>query len=146
MKRINEFLSDYEAGPNISNAVVEEVILKKKSKILEMKITSDKYIEFSEIEGLNNFIKERFVLNDSKVTIIYTDDVKKKPVEEAIKDMIYIMGDRHPLLKAALNNCEYEINNNTINFNFKIVVSYILKSLNYNKEIQDILKSLCGNT
>ena len=64
MKRINEVFSDYEAGFNISNAIVDGVVLKKKSKILELKITSDKYIEFSEIEGLNNFIKERFVLND----------------------------------------------------------------------------------
>ena len=126
MKRINEVFSDYEAGFNISNAIVDGVVLKKKSKILELKITSDKYIEFSEIEGLNNFIKERFVLNDSKITIMYIDEVKQKPIEETFENIMTRFGDKHPLLKAALNSCEYEIKDNKINFNFnKTLYIYI---------------------
>ena len=146
MKRINEVFSDYEAGCNISNAIVDGVVLKKKSKILELKITSDKYIEFSEIEGLNNFIKERFVLNDSKITIMYTDEVQQKPIEEAFENIMLILSDKHPLLKAALNSCEYEIKDNKINFNFKIVVSHMLKELNYDKEIQDFLRNMYGKS
>ena len=146
MKRINEVFSDYEAGFNISNAIVDGVVLKKKSKILELKITSDKYIEFSEIEGLNNFIKERFVLNDSKITIMYTDEVKQKPIEETFENIMTRFGDKHPLLKAALNSCEYEIKDNKINFNFKIVVSHMLKELNYDKEIQDVLRNMYGKS
>ncbi len=146
MKRINEVFSDYEAGFTISNAIVDGVVLKKKSKILELKITSDKYIEFSEIEGLNNFIKERFVLNDSKITIMYTDEVKQKPIEETFENIMTRFGDKHPLLKAALNSCEYEIKDNKINFNFKIVVSHMLKELNYDKEIQDVLRNMYGKS
>ena len=52
MKRINEIFSDYEAGGNINTAIVESVVLRKRTKTLEMKISSDKYIEIGEIEEL----------------------------------------------------------------------------------------------
>ena len=58
---------------------------------------------------------------------MYTDEVKQKPIEETFENIMTRFGDKHPLLKAALNSCEYEIKDNKINFNFKIVVSHMLK-------------------
>ena len=45
MKRINEVFSDYKSGGNINTALVESAVLNKKINTLEMKISSDKYIE-----------------------------------------------------------------------------------------------------
>ncbi|NMC61172.1 MAG: hypothetical protein GYA51_17590, partial [Candidatus Methanofastidiosa archaeon] len=69
MKRINEIFSDYEASGNINTAIVESVVLRKKSKRLEMEISSDKYIEIREFEGLNRFIRKRFALEDSIIAV-----------------------------------------------------------------------------
>ena len=49
MKRINEIFSDCGVGGNINTAIVESVVLRKKTKTLEMKISSDKYIEIKEL-------------------------------------------------------------------------------------------------
>ncbi len=50
MKKINEAFSDYELGGSINTAVIESVTLRKKTKVLEMEISSNEYIEIGEIQ------------------------------------------------------------------------------------------------
>lgn len=146
MKRIDEIFSDYKAGSNISSALVEGVVLKKKTKTLEMKICSDRHIEIGEIEELNDFIKKRFYLNDSKITIEYKEGMKPKAIEDEIKDIIYWLANKHPFLKAGINNCEYEITDKSINFSFNMVLSKMMMDLNYDKKIHDSIKALYGKS
>ncbi len=144
MKKINEIFSDYEAGGNINTAVVESVVLIKKTKTLEMKISSDKYIEISEVEGLNNFIRERFTLKDSRIAVNYAEGINKKPIEEELQHIVFSVANRYPALKAVINSSEYEVDTNTINFNFKIPVSGFLKAMDYDKKIYKAIKNLYG--
>ena len=88
MKRVSEVFCDFDEGITIRNAIVENAIIRKKSKTLELVISSDEYIEVNEIETLNDFIKDRFVLKDSKITINYTKEVEKKPIEEEIHNIM----------------------------------------------------------
>ena len=60
LRKINEIFSDYKVDGNISTATVQAAVLKKKSKVLEIKLSSDKYINVKEIEGFNAFIKKIF--------------------------------------------------------------------------------------
>ena len=146
MKRINEIFSDYKAGGNINTAVVESVVLSKKSKTLEMSISSDKYIEIKEFEYLNKFIRERFALNDAKIAVKYIDGTHKRPIEEEIKNIVTSVADNYPALRAVLNNSEYEVADNTINFNFRMAVSGFLKSMDYDKKIHKAIKNLYGTS
>jgi len=144
MKRVNEAFSDYKLGGNINTAFIESVSLRKRTKVLEMEISSDNYIEIGEIESFSNFIKERFELNDSKITVKYTEEVKIRPIEEELKNIILSMSKKYPALKAAANNSEYEVVGNTITFNFKIPVSVFLKTMEYDKEINKVIKYMYG--
>lgn len=145
MKRINEIFSDYTSDGNINTAVVEAVVLRKKTKTLEMKISSDKYIEIKEFEYLNKFIRKRFALEDSVITVNYADGTNKKPIEDEMKNIVFSIAHKYPALKAVLlNSCEYEVDNNNINFNFKIAVTEFLKTMDYDKKIQKAIKDLYG--
>jgi DNA polymerase-3 subunit alpha (Gram-positive type) len=146
VKRINEIFSDYEARGNMNTAIVESVVLSKKSKRLEMEISSDKYIEIREFEYLNRFIRKRFVLEDSIIAVKYADGIDKKPIEEEIENIVLTLVDKNPVLKTVINNSEYEVNKNTINFNFKVAVSGFLKAMNYDKELHKAIKNLYGTT
>jgi DNA polymerase-3 subunit alpha (Gram-positive type) len=146
MKKINEIFSDYNARGNITNALVESVVLSKKSKKLELKISSDKYIDIKEFDGLNRFIKQRFALNDSVISVNYADGTDKKPIEEEIKNILVSMSDKHPVLKTVANNSEYTVENNTINFHLKVAVSGFLKSMNYEKQLRENIKTLYGTS
>jgi len=145
MKRINEVFKDYQASGNINTAIVESVVLKKKTKTLEMKISSDKYIDVKEFEGLNKFIRRRFALNDSKVSVKYAEGTVRKPIKEELHNIMASLGDQYPALKAVLNSSEYEVNDNVISINFKVPVSRFLKSMNYDKKIYSAVKNMYGS-
>ena len=146
MKRINEVFSDFNTGSNISAALVESAVLKKKSKTLELAISSDRYIEIQEIEELNNFIKRRFYLEHSKIAVNYTEEVKMKPIEEEIKNIISYVSNKHPFLRVAVNNCDYEISGNTITLKFRVPVSTMFRDLKYDREIREGIKSFYGKS
>ncbi len=142
MKRINEAFSDYESSGNINTAIIESVTLRKRTKVLEMEISSENYIDIIEIENFNNFVKEKFDLNDSKITVKYTEEVNIKPFHEELNNIILSMANKYPALKAAVNNSSYEVVGNSINFNFKIPVSGFLKTMEYDKKINKVIKTL----
>lgn len=144
LKKINEVFSDYKAEGNISTATVEAVVLKKKSKILEMKISSDKYIDVKEIAGLNTFIKKRFSINNSEITVEYAAGTNKKPIEMELRNIVFSISDKHPILKAVIKDTEFEVFNNIINFNFNIMVSDLLTSMGCDKKISKAIKNLYG--
>lgn len=145
MKRISEVFGDYQDSGNINAAIVESVVLKKKTKSLEMKISSDKYIEVKEFEALNNFIRRRFALSDSKISVKYAEGTDKKPIEEELHNIMLSLGEQYPALKAVINSSEYEVDNNIISFNFKMPVSGFLKSMSYDKKIYSAIKSMYGS-
>ncbi|WP_425807618.1 DNA polymerase III subunit alpha [Desulfitobacterium sp. Sab5] len=144
MKRINEIFNDYTAGDNINTAIVKAVVVREKSKTLEMQISADKFIEISEIKSLNTFIRERLALNDSTITVEYAEGTNIKPLEEELKNIVLFLADKYPLLRGAINNCNFEITDNKITFNFKIAVAYLLKERGYDQKIQEAIKNLYG--
>ena len=146
MKRVSEIFGDFSAESNIINAFVENVTLRKKTKTLVLDIRSDNYLDIKEIEDFNDFLKKRFGLNDSKIVIKYTKEVEKKPIEEEIKNIMLLLSVKHPFLRGAIKNTEYEVSNNTINIYFKVEISHIFRDLNYHKEIQAFVKNLYGKT
>ena len=146
MKRVREIFSDFYVDSNITNAFVENVTLRKKTKTLVLNISSDSYLDVKEIEDFNDFLKDRFVLNDSKIVIKYTKEVEKKPIEEEIKNIMLLLSVKHPFLRGAIKNTEYEVRDSTINIYFKVEISHIFRDLNYHKEIQEFVKNLYGKT
>ncbi|MDP4089475.1 MAG: PHP domain-containing protein, partial [Bacillota bacterium] len=144
MKRINEIFSDYESRGNINTAIVESVVLSKKTKTLELKLSSDKYIDISEFDYLNKFIRKRFALEDSIIAVKYAEGTDKKPIEQEIENIVFFVAEKYPALKAVLNNSEYEVVDNAISFNFKVAVSGFLKSMDYDKKIHNAIKNLYG--
>jgi len=144
MKRISEIFSDYKSEGNIGTAIVEAAVLKKKSKIMEIKISSDKYIDVKEIERFNEFVRKRFLLNDSETSVEYALGTNKKPIEMELRNIVLSISNKHPVLKGVIKDTEFEVKNNTINFNFKIAVSNLLKSMGCDKKICKAIKNLYG--
>lgn len=144
MKRISEVFSDYKSDGNINSAFISSVVLKKNIRTLEIKLNSGKYIDIKEIELFNDFIKNRFALDDSKITIEYDDGINKKSIDEELKGIIEYMACKHPMLKAMTSNCNFEISEDIINFNFNIPVSDVLRKMDYDKEINSTIKRIYG--
>ncbi|WP_040214655.1 DNA polymerase III subunit alpha [Clostridium polynesiense] len=147
MKRVDEIFSDFGAAGSICTALVEAAVLNKRNRTIEIKLCSDKYIDIRELENLNTFIKERFFLEDSIITVKYAEGTEKKPLSEEIKDIIFLVAEKYPALKSVLSkDSEFEIKENTINIIFKSGVSGFFKTMNYDKKIQTAIKNLYGTS
>ncbi len=144
MKRINEIFSDYKELGNINTAIVEGVTLRKNIKTLELRLRSDKHIGADEIEHFKKYIRERFVLESSKINVEYTKDLVEKPIEENLKDIVSSMSEKYPSLKGVLNSYEFEVAEDIINFKFKVAASSHLKAMGYDKKIIKAIENLYG--
>ena len=69
-----------------------------------------------------------------------------KPLEEEIQSILRMLSRKHPILKGTVNDCTYVINNSSIDINFNVIISQIFKDLKYDREIQEIIKSIYGKT
>lgn len=145
MKRIKDVFSDYNAGDSICEALVEGVVLSKKTKTIELKIISDKYIDEDETARLNGFMIKRFMLDDSKIIVSYRGDATRKSVKEELKNISVMLAEKYPALKSVMKYSEYNINENdkNINFVFRAAVSDMLVAKGYDKLIRDTVKSVC---
>jgi len=145
MKRIKDVFSDYNAGDSICEALVEGVVLSKKTKTIELKIISDKYIDEEETARLNDFMIKRFMLDDSKIVVSYRGDAARKPIKEELKNISVMLSEKYPALKSVMKYSEYHINENdkNINFVFRAAVSDMLVAKGYDKLIRDTVKSVC---
>lgn len=107
-----------------------------------MKISSDKYIAVKEFERFKNFINNKFYLNDSEFTVKYANGINKRPIKKELIDIVFLMADKYPVLKAVGSISEYEVAEDTINFNFSIPVSSFLKNIDYDKKIYQAIRNL----
>ncbi|MFA5522940.1 MAG: DNA polymerase III subunit alpha [Tissierellales bacterium] len=144
MKIINEIFSDYLEEGNISTAIIDRVVLRKNTKTLEMKIRSVNYIEAKEIDYFRNYLKKRFALEDSVITVEYTGGKNKKTLEENLKNIVTSMAKKYPSLKAIINNYDFEIVEDMINLRFKVAASGPLKAMDYDMKIEDAIEKLYG--
>ena len=142
-KRIDEVFSDFKMSQAISSALIEKITLFKSTKSLEIKISTEKYIDDEDIENLNSFIKDRFFLDDSRILVEYIGGENQNS-NENLEDIIRSISDKYPSLKALVTNCSYEIDDDAINFKFKTPASDLLKSMNYDDIISDEIRKFNG--
>ena len=146
MKRIKDIFTELNSKSNLNEAFVEGVVVDKETKTLNMKITSNDYIEIKQIIILNKYVKKRFALEDSFITVKYSEGTVKKPITEEMPDIIDLLSDSFPVLRATLNNCLFEVSNEDIKFKFKNTISNYLKSNNYDKEIGKCIENIYGSS
>ncbi len=147
MKKVNEIFSDYPSRGNITTAIVESAVLNKRNRTIEVKLSSDKYIEVREFDSLRAFINERFSLEDAFITVNYQEGVVRKPMEEELKDIVFLVAERYPALKAVLTkDCTFAVQGSSINFTFNMGVSGFFRAMKYDLKIQEAIKGVYGST
>ena len=68
-KKVSEVFSDYKQESNITNATIQQMNLIKKANVLEMKISSDEYLELKDLWFFEQFLRERFQFANVDVKI-----------------------------------------------------------------------------
>jgi len=69
MKQIKEYFSEFRSKGSICEALVEAVVIYRKAKTMNLKISCSNHIAADEIQDLEDFIKSKFDLKEVKVIL-----------------------------------------------------------------------------
>ena len=142
-KKVSEVFSDYKQESNITNATIQQMNLIKKVNVLEMKISSDEYLELKDLWFFEQFLRERFQFANVDVKIQYSDQVKINFIEKEWKNLIAYMVHKYPLMKPMiLLKSTIEIEQNNITVNMKIKGADFLRGRKLDRELERVIKNI----
>ena len=142
-KKVSEVFSDYKQESNITNATIQQMNLIKKVNVLEMKISSDEYIELKDLWFFEQFLRERFQFANVDIKIQYSEDVKMNSIEKEWKNLIAYMVHKYPLMKPMiLLKSTIEIEQNNITVNMKIKGADFLRGRKLDRELERVIKNI----
>ena len=134
-----------EKHGNLEKAIIIALNLYKKSNKLDIKLKSADKIELVEIEEFDQYVKDRFQIENTKIEIDYENNFNQD--EEIKKDwtsIISYVGRKYPLTKAILKNSNIEINDSKINVNINVKGKDVLNGRDFDKILEDLLHDLYG--
>ena len=142
-KKVSEVFSDYKQESNIINATIQQMNLIKKVNVLEMKISSDEYLELKDLWFFEQFLRERFQFANVDIKIQYSEDVKMNSIEIEWKNLIAYMVHKYPLMKPMiLLKSTIEIEQNNITVNMKIKGADFLRGRKLDRELERVIKNI----
>ena len=142
-KKVSEVFSDYKQESNITNATIQQMNLIKKVNVLEMKISSDEYLELKDLWFFEQFLRERFQFANVDIIIQYSEDVKINSIEKEWKNLIAYMVHKYPLMKPMiLLKSTIEIEQNNITVNMKIKGADFLRGRKLDRELERVIKNI----
>ena len=142
-KKVSEVFSDYKQESNITNATIQQMNLIKKVNVLEMKISSDEYLELKDLWFFEQFLRERFQFANVDIKIQYSEDVKINSIEKEWKNLIAYMVHKYPLMKPMiLLKSTIEIEQNNITVNMKIKGADFLRGRKLDRELERVIKNI----
>ena len=109
MKRISEIFEDYRAAGDIGAAVVKAVLIRQKEKMLEMRISSERWIDSGELDSLGEFVRQKFGLKEVKVLAEFTGEFDKKDIERELDSILRSMVEEHSALNSLLDHYEADL-------------------------------------
>ena len=142
-KKVSEVFSDYKQESNITNATIQQMNLIKKVNVLEMKISSDEYLELKDLWFFEQFLRERFQFANVDIKIQYSEDIKINSIEKEWKNLIAYMVHKYPLMKPMiLLKSTIEIEQNNITVNMKIKGADFLRGRKLDRELERVIKNI----
>ena len=143
-KILKEVLIDFNIQGNILNSELIKIDLHKKSNKMNVQLKSDSGITLHEVEALEQYLKNRFNVENVKVNIEYIDKFEFD-IKQNWKDILIYLSKKYPLTKAILSNSEMETDDKNLNIIIKVKnASEILKSMEFDKIISDVIYMLSG--
>ena len=138
-KTIKDIFSDYNENSNINEADILSINLHKKSNKLVVKLLSHKGLLIKEIIDFEDFLKQRFNIENIEIIIEYDNEMSDIDIENEwsiISEYIY---KKYPLSKAILRDSKIELDKNVLTVILPVKGSEFLYARDFNKILEKIL-------
>ena len=145
---VKDVFKDFKQQNNITDAIIENVNLFKKSKKIQIDLYSQKNIKIQEIWTFEEYLKERFQIQKVALNIKLRENGDRplfpSELKNDWKDIINYISKKFPLTKAILNTSQIEVAENRVIIILKTKSADFLHSYEIDKEIETIIKNLYG--
>ena len=132
-KYIRDVFNDYKNNNNLLDAVVENVTLYKKHNKLNIIIASEKQIRLSEIVSFEDYLMNRFSLDNARVEIRYENVEIEPTVSRDWPNIISYIARKEPFSKAILTNSKLEIEDNNLTIDLAVKGASFLRAKKFDK-------------
>ena len=142
-KKIKEVFSDYEKDTDVDEAKIQEMNLIKKANVLEIKISSEDYLNLKDLWEFEQFLRERFHFGNVDIKIQYGEGVAVNSIEKEWKNLIAYMVHKYPLMKPMiLLKSTIDVDGSNITVNMKIKGADFLRARKLDRELERVIKNI----
>lgn len=147
-KKITDVFDELDFEPNLTKIFqklyIERLKIYKRTKKIEIFLFSENIISAGLIDLLTEKIKEAYSGIFEIILYIQYSKELTEPVQKFVEmywdNLIYFVCKNSPVVKVALQNCEWEWHSNqTINIKLKTNSAYFLKKRNIHKQMEELL-------
>ena len=145
---VKDVFKDYKGQGNILETRIENINLFKKSKKIEIKLSTEKQVKIQEISSFEEYLITRFQIQKVELYIEMREKGDRplfpKQLVNDWKDIIGYISKKFPLTKAILNTSTVEVEDNKVIVNLKTKSADFLHSYEIDKEIEQVVNNLYG--
>ena len=141
-KYIKDVFNDYKNNNNLINAVVENVTLYKKHNKLNITIASEKQIRLSEIVSFEDYLINRFSLENARLEINYENVEIEPTVSNDWPNIISYIARKEPFSKALLTNSKVFINDENLTIDLAVKGASFLRAKKFDKALEGLLSNV----
>ncbi|MCI8482219.1 MAG: hypothetical protein HFJ27_03945 [Clostridia bacterium] len=142
VKTVGEVFQDYEKQSNIKQTSILKINLFKKSNKLEIALFSQNYIRPDEILDFEQFLKERFFIDNIEINMQYEDSVAIPEISKQWKLIVKYMAHKYPFTEFLLHNSRVEVNQCLVTVSLSVKGADFLVARGFDKALEKTLKSL----
>ncbi len=144
MKYIKDIFNDYNIDNNIASSEVENVTLYKKSNKLQVNIASENQIKLNEIVSFEDYLVERFKLQNARIEINYKDAQVVPSVKKDWAHIISYIAKKEPISKAMLNNSRVNVDDdkNSIEIDLSVKGASFLCAKKFDIALESLFSNL----
>ncbi len=144
LKTIQEIFPDFKVDGELIHSTIQKINIFKKTNKVKMELVANKLIKLKELAKFENFLKERFNLENNEINIKYNDGVKLPKIEEAWPQIVEYIGKKNPMAKILLKNSKIEINNKELIVTISTKGANFLTARGLDKTLEQIIYSNYG--
>lgn len=140
---VKDVFKDYNNDSKIKDSIIEKIDLYKKSNKLEITLTSEEPIKINILEDFENYLKQKFNINNIVLKIRYLNKIPQTIKEDWQEITQYITKCFH-LAKSILKDSKINIENSNIQVIINTKNLEFLYSYELDKYISQIIENLYG--
>ena len=131
LKEVKTVFCDYNSDSfALSNALISNVNLYKKTNVMEIFIQSKELIPIREIYKFEKYVSKRFNLKEVNLKISSEEEQQKKEsfISKEWNDILSFLAQKVPVIKAFMKNSKSKIENNKLEVELGLKGKDLLKN------------------